>query len=176
MNAFADVAAGVCALLFLAAALGKLDRWPQWSQLSEDIPGPDVLGQVVRVGVPAIETGIVVLCIASPTVGLAAGTIVLVGFSVAAWLLAQPLAGRECNCFGAVAPAMIGPHLAARNLVLAILLAGGWVAARHEHLQALSFSKVLVIVLFGVIALMLDQFRRLRRAARPVSPALEEVE
>jgi hypothetical protein len=172
----ADVAAGACGLLFCAAALGKLDRWHQWSQLTAEIPGPRVLGRVVRVSVPAIETAVVVLSVASPTAGLAAGAVALGGFSVAVWLLAQRVAGRECNCFGAIAPARIGPNLAARNIVLAILVAGGWWVARHERLQALSFSKMLVIVLFGAIALMLDQFRRLSRVARPVSPTLEEVE
>lgn len=176
IRALADIAAGACGLVFLAAALGKLDGWGEWSRLTEEIPGPAVLGHSVRFAVPAVESAIVVLSFASPTVGLAAGAAVLACFAVAVWLLAPRLSGRECNCFGAIAPARIGPHLAGRNMVLAVLVAGGWWVARRENLQALSFSKVLVIALFGAIALSLDQFRRLRRVARRVSHTLEEIE
>lgn len=176
MKLIAEVAAGACALLFLAAVLGKLDGWGQWSRLSQEIPGPGAVGRVTRVGVPMVESAIVVLSLASPIAGLAAGTVVLVGFASAVGVLGRRLAGQECNCFGAIAPATISWQLAARNIVLAILAAGGWYAARRENLQALSFSAVLVTVLFGAIALMVFQFRRLRQAARSASSMPEEVE
>ena len=129
LRALGDVAAGACALLFLAAALGKLDSWEQWSRLTSEIPAPVVLRRAVRVVVPAVECVVVVLCFAWPAVGLASGTAVLAVFALAVWLLARRLSGRECGCFGAIAPATIGPRLAVRNAALAIVAAAGWYAA-----------------------------------------------
>jgi hypothetical protein len=176
MRTFAEIAAGAFALVFVAAAVGKVDSWGPWSRLTEEIPGPGVLGRVVRIAVPAAEGAIVVLSLASPVIGLAAGAIILGGFALAVWTLARQLAGRECNCFGAIAPATISSRLASRNIALAILAAAGWYAARRESLQAMSFSKVLVTALLGAIALMGFQFRQLRQAARPASPTLKEGE
>src|SRR6266567_2537221 len=161
LRALGEVAAGACALLFLAAALGKLDSWEQWSRLTKEIPAPAVLGRAVRV---------VVLSFAWPAAGLASGTAVLAVFALAVWLLARRLSGRECGCFGAIAPATIGPRLAVRNAALAIVAAAGWHLARQENLPGLSLGQVLVTVLAGAIALMIFQYRRLRQAAgRPAS-------
>ena len=177
LRALGDVAAGACALLFLAAALGKLDSWEQWSRLTKEIPGPAVLGRAVLVIVPAVESAVVVLCFTWPAAGLASGTAVLAVFALAVWLLARRLSGRECGCFGAIAPATIGPRLAARNAALAIVAAAGWYVAWHENLPRLSLGQVLVTVLAGAIALMLFQYRRLRQAAvRPASSTPGEIE
>lgn len=177
LRALGDVAAGACALLFLAAALGKLDSWEQWSGLTSEIPAPVVLRRAVRVIVPAVECVVVVLCFAWPAAGLASGTAVLAVFALAVWLLARRLSGRECGCFGAIAPATIGPRLAVRNAALAIVAAAGWYAARQENLPGLSLGQVLVTVLAGAIALMLFQYRHLRQAAgRPASSTPEEGE
>jgi len=94
-RALGDVAAGACALLFLAAALGKLDSWEQWSRLTKEIPAPAVLGRAVRVIVPAVESMVVVLSFAWPAAGLASGTAVLAVFALAVWLLAPRLSGRR---------------------------------------------------------------------------------
>ena len=170
LRVLGDVAAGACALLFLAAVLGKLDSWEQWSRLTREIPGPAVTGRAVRVIVPAVECVVVVLCFAWPAAGLASGTAVLAVFALAVWLLARRLSGRECGCFGAIAPATIGPGLAVRNAALAIVAAAGWYLAQQENLPGLSLGQVLVTVLAGAIALMLFQYRRLRQAAgRPAS-------
>jgi Methylamine utilisation protein MauE len=177
LRALGEVAAGSCALLFLAAALGKLDSWEQWSRLTKEIPAPAVLGRAVRVIVPAVESVVVVLSFAWPAAGLASGTAVLAVFALAVWLLARRLPGRECGCFGAIAPATIGPRLAVRNAALAIVAAAGWYLARQENLPGLSLGQVLVTVLAGAIALMIFQYRRLRRAAgRPASSTPEEGE
>jgi len=176
VKVLADLAAGACALLFLAAALGKVDSWAQWSRLSEELPGPASLGRTVRVMVPAAEGMIVVLSFALPAAGLAAGAVILAVFAVAVRVLARRLAGRECNCFGAIAPATISTRLTTRNIALALLAAIGWWVVRHENLPAFSFPKVLVTLLFGVIALMLVQYRRLRQATRPVPGTLKETE
>lgn len=171
-----EVAAGACALLFLAAAVGKLDRWTQWSALAETIPGPNFVGHIARLGVPMIEVVVVVLSFMVPIAGLAGGAIVLVFFAVGVGLLARRLPGRDCNCFGVIAPAAIGHRLVARNVGLAILAAAGWYGAREDNLRALSFSKVLMTLLTGGIALMLVQYRRLHQVARPTSPMAKEAE
>lgn len=175
MKTLAEIAAGACALVFIAAAVGKADSWDSWKRLTQEIPGKAVVGRAVQIFVPALEGAIAVLAFVSPVLGLAGGAIVLAGFAVVAWWLAQRLAGRECNCFGAIAPATISQRLAARNIALAMLAGGGWYAARHERLQAMSLLKVLATALVGAIALMVFQFRRLRDAA-PASPTLKEVE
>lgn len=165
----ADVAAGACALLFLAAALGKLNSWGQWSRLTADVPGPAVLGRVVRFAVPAAESTIVVLTVGWPIAGLATGAVVLAVLAFGVWILARTLlTGRECNCFGAIAPAAISQRLAGRNIALAALAVAGWYLAAHEHLQARSFSNVVATMLFGVLALLLVQSRSLWAAARAV--------
>lgn len=166
MTSVADVAAGANLLVFLAAVLGKLDRWGQWRSLSDEIPGPIVVRRAVRLGVPAAEGIVVVLTVISPASGLGVGAVVLLCFSLAVSLLARRLAGQECNCFGAIAPGRIGQRLAARNLLFALIAAAGCLLARHAAVHGLSLSKILVIVLCGVLALMLDQFRRLRRTTR----------
>ena len=83
LRALGEVAAGACALLFLAAALGKFDSWEQWSRLTKEIPAPAVLGRAVRVIVPAVESVVVVLSFAWPAAGLASGTVVLAVFALA---------------------------------------------------------------------------------------------
>lgn len=132
IRVLADVAAGASALVFLAAALGKLDSWRQWSRLCEEIPGPGVLGRVVRIMVPALEGIIVVLSFAFPIVGLAAAALALTGFGLAVLLLARRLEGHECNCFGAIAPGTISQRLAARNVTLAGVGGVSWYAARDR--------------------------------------------
>lgn len=164
----AEVAAGMCALMFLAAAGGKLDTWAEWSRLSEELPGPVVLRSAVRIMVPALEAGIVILSFALPAAGLAAGAVVLTGFAAAVWLLAPRLSGRECNCFGAIAPAAISPRLAARNIALAGLAAAGSYLALLEKPGALSLPAVLLTLLCGAVALMLFQYRSLHGTAQVI--------
>jgi len=168
MGVVADISAGACALLFTAAVLGKLDSWPQWERLTTEIPGPVALGRVVRVVVPVIESTVVILSFTSPSVGLAVAVTVLLCLAGAVWFLTRKLEGRECNCLGVIAPARITSRLAQRNVVLAILAAGGWYAAQHEKLQSLPVSAVVATLLSGVIALMLLQSHSLFLAVRAV--------
>lgn len=169
MKVVAEIAAGACALVFMAAALGKLDGWRRWAQLTEDISGPPFIGRFVRFAVPGVEGTIVVLSYASPTVGLAAGAVALGSFAAGVSLLARQLAGRECNCFGAIAPGTIGPHLATRNSILALAAIAAWYTARRENLQALSLGMVVATLLLGAIALMAFHYWLLRDAARAVA-------
>jgi hypothetical protein len=161
-----DLAAGAYALLFVAAVLGKLDSWDQWARLTREVPGPRALGVCVRFGVPAVESATVVLSLVRPTAGLAVGAIVLACLALGVWLLTRRLTGRECNCFGTIAPATISPRLAVRNAVLACAAAAGWYVSGRSHAHALSLEEVLATLLFGAIALMLVKFRRLRWSAR----------
>lgn len=176
MSVLADAAAGSCALVFLAAVVGKLDRWSQWSRLTDEFPWQPVFGRAARFVVPAIEGAVVVLSLAVSIVGLASAALVLAGFALAAIFLSRRLAGRECNCFGAIAPATINRRLAARNVMLALAATAGWYAARQANVRALPLSSILLVLLVGVIGLMLLQHRRLQRAARPTSPRPREAE
>lgn len=169
VNVVAVIAAGGCALVFLAAALGKVDSWGPWSRLSEQIPGPPLLRRVVLFAVPGTETVIAVLNFVWPIAGLAAGTVALAVLAVAVALLARRLAGRECNCFGAIAPATIGPRLAMRNVALALLAGAGYYVVRQEKLQTLSLGAVIATVVVGATALMTLYFWRLHQAARLAS-------
>ena len=175
MNTLADIVAGAYALIFLAAALGKLDSWAAWSRLSREIARSDLLGSAVRSVVPAVEGLVGVLCFVAPTAGLAAAAVLLAFFALAILLLSRRLAGEDCNCFGAIAPATISPRLAARNLALAIIAAGGWYAASQQNLQARSLGQMLVTLLLGTIALMFIQFRRLAVSA-PARATAKEIE
>jgi hypothetical protein len=165
----AAISAGACALLFVAAVLGKLDSWAQWSRLTDEIPGPLPLGRAVRVVVPVIESGIVVLSFAHPSIGLATAAFFLLSLAGAVWLLSRILAGRECNCFGVMAPSTITPRLAQRNIALALLAAVGWYLAHNEKRQPLSVSAVVATLLCGGIALVLLQSRKLFVTVRTVS-------
>jgi hypothetical protein len=165
---FADIAAGACALLFLAAVFGKLDSWESWSRLTAEFPGPHLLRRVIRLAVPATEGAVVVLIFASPKAGLAAGAALLLSFAVAVQLLARRLAGRECNCFGAIAPATLSPRLAARNIAFAVAAALGGYAAWREHMGSLTVPDVAATLLAGAILLMVVQYRDLHQTtSRP---------
>jgi hypothetical protein len=165
-------------LLFLAAVLGKLDSWAQWSRLIEQIPGPPLVGRFARFAVPASEVAIVALSLASPVAGLAAASLILACFAIAVSALARRLGGQECNCFGAIAPATISPRLAGRNAGLAVLAAGGWYAAHHANMQAQPAGNAVATVLVGVIVLMLVHYWRLRETALAVNelPTAKEIE
>jgi hypothetical protein len=173
MRVVGDIAAGACALLFLGAVLGKLDSWSQWERLTGDFPGPVGAGRVVRVLLPVIEGSIVLLSLAFPRIGLAIGIAVLLCLAGGAWHLTKKLQGRECNCFGVIAPTRITPRLALRNAALAVLLAGGWYTAQHDKLQTLSLSAVLATLLCGGIVLMLLQSHRLIATVRTVGQGEE---
>ena len=144
------------------------------SDLSKELPGPGVLGGGVRVVLPTIESAIFVLALVAPIVGLAAATVVLAGLAVAVWFLARQQVTRECNCFGAIAPATIGPRLAARNLILSIVAGVGCYAAWDQDLRSLSLTKVLLTLLVGAVALMLLEYHRLRRAVQTANTSPEE--
>lgn len=173
MRVFADVAAGACILLFLAAALGKFDRWAEWSRLSEEIPVPTLVRRAIRLIVPAAEIVIVALTIAAPGAGLGAGGVVLAVFAIAVWVLARELEGRECNCFGAVAPGTISARLALRNATLALLAGGGWYLASTQRAPALSLGAVVATGLTGAVVLTVFQYRSLLGTARAVNEPKE---
>lgn len=176
MTLVGEAAAAVYALLFLAAVLGKLDSWEQWSELSDGLPGPPAVGRGARYGVPAAESVVVALCVLWPLGGLAASALVLTGFAASVELLARQIPGRECNCFGAIAPATISPRLALRNVVLAVAAAAAWYVVWKQDVQALSALSVFLTVLLGAIALMVLQLWRLRQATRDASLSLREAE
>jgi hypothetical protein len=166
MRALADLAASAYGLLFVAAAAGKLDSWGAWSELARKIPGPPTIRPVVQVIVPVGEGVVAVLCFAAPIAGLAAAAVLLAGFAIAVGLMQPRLGGQECNCFGAIAPALINTGLVVRNAILAALAAAVFYAAWRLDLRPLSPLQALAAALFGAIALMLFEFRRLRDAAR----------
>jgi len=160
------IAVGTSALVFAAAALGKLDSWGEWTALTDEFGLPRPWRRPVQFGVPLAETAIVVTSILAPTAGLAAAAALLALFAAAVWVLRGRLAGRECNCFGAVAPATISGRLAARNALLAAPAAAAAFAAGRADVQALPPLEVLVTVVVGTILLMGFEFVQVRRASR----------
>jgi hypothetical protein len=166
VTTLAHLAASASGLLFIAAALGKLDSWREWSQLTLELAGPSPLREVVRFMVPAIEAVVAILSFVWPPLGLAAAAAVLSVLAVGVRLVEPRLGGRECNCFGAIAPARISGRLVLRNAGLAAIAIAAFFAAWHADVRALSPLRVLATVLFGATGLMAVEYKRLRQSSR----------
>lgn len=149
------------AVLFLGAALGKLDGWRRWTATSYRLlPGHRVAARRVRVLIPAAEGAAATLAFVSPAVGLAACGGLLVFFAAVVAALSRRAAGEDCGCFGALMPDKLGPGLAVRDLAFALPALAAAVYATGAGVPALDGIAVVLALFVGLMAIVLAEFSR----------------
>jgi uncharacterized membrane protein YphA (DoxX/SURF4 family) len=117
------VARLVLALAFLVAGWAKLMDRPAAQKAVADFGIPESLARPIGVLLPVAELAIAVALVVSRwSVAGAAGAVFLLSFFVVA-ISANLARGQrpDCNCFGQIRSAPIGPHTLVRN---GLLLAG----------------------------------------------------
>ncbi len=119
------------AAVFLLAALGKLARPGATAATLADFGVPRRLCRPGALALPAVELATAALLVPDATVRWGAGLALalLVGFSAVVGRSLRRGERPDCNCFGAVASAPVGPRTLFRNAglgsVAAILVVGG---------------------------------------------------
>jgi Methylamine utilisation protein MauE len=161
-----QMCAAAFGLLFVGAALGKLDSWHSWVEAVARLPLSQPLQRPVSVLLPLCEAGLGVLVVTAPAAGLAAAAALLAFFGVAVMALRKVLAGQECNCFGATMRMEIGSKLALRNFALSALAVVASVLAARLDVRALTGIELVATLLAGLVAMMLGELARMRRAER----------
>lgn len=169
MGEVTDLAAAASGLFFLAAAFGKIDSWAAWSRLTGDLPTPRSTRFAARFAIPVAETTAGVLSFLRPAAGLGLATFVLLSFAVAVWLIEPKLSGRECTCFGAIAPAQISKRLALRNLLLAAVVGSAFSASLIAKPSTLPALDVFAAIVIGASIVLVLEYARVRQASRAES-------
>jgi hypothetical protein len=162
------IAAGY-SLLFFAAALGKADSWRTWRAVLDNLfPRLGVLGLPLSLAVPVAEAIVGILLVSSPKLGLYGAAVLLAIFALVVVLQTKEHAGRNCSCFGALAPSMISTTLALRDLGLAVAAALVVLLAHDTAAGAFTGYEILVTFLLGLFVLLTGESFKLRRAASVV--------
>jgi hypothetical protein len=150
-------------LVFLGAALSKLDSWATWKVTVASFMRHGVLAAIIRIGLPAVELCAAVMLVLSPILGLTIAAVIMAVLALGVFVLRFRHSGQQCNCFGALMPSEIGPRLAARNALLAGVAAGGAVVARGERPASLTAIELVLVLFVGIMILLTSEFRRVRR-------------
>jgi hypothetical protein len=150
-------------VLFILAAVSKLDSWTNWSATAAALFGDRRLAQAVRFATPAIEAVVGGLALIVPGAGLVASAALLALFAATALVKARHHAGYACNCFGALMPSRVGYGLAVRNLAMlapavVVLVFASAADARPQPLEA---PALLVLVVAVALFLVLSEYVRL---------------
>lgn len=126
-------------VLFLAAAQ-KFLEFSGWRMARRDIA--DSLPNVVWMMVPFLETsiGLALSVGARPWAGVSA-TALFTAFSIVLFSAYRRGVRTDCNCFGAILPAKVGPIAIGRGITLAALALGTVVAgSSSEGMRPLAVS------------------------------------
>lgn len=154
------------ALLFVGAALAKLDNWRSWSiTVSKFAALGGSWNKLIRFGAPSAESAVAAVAIRDPRAGLVASFLLLALFAVAVAILYRRHAGEECNCFGALLPSAISMNLVYRNSALAGGALALWWAVTRTDVEPLGALEILVACLFAIIAVVALELRRFRMHA-----------
>jgi Methylamine utilisation protein MauE len=117
--------------------------------------------RLVLVGVPVAEIALGISTFARPAVGLALGALLPLVFSAAIVRYYRSLVGAECRCFGNVGTSQIGAFLVVRNLALALVAAGGAVAAWSSGAPSVPPLEVATVGLLALVVFLLMEYRAL---------------
>jgi hypothetical protein len=167
MTEAASIGATLYALLFAGAALGKVDAWKSWRELTQRIFARASARVALRVGLPFVELGVAAAALLDPAVGLALAALVLGAFAGGVWVLSPRLAGERCNCFGAMVSSSLDRRLALRNGVLAAIGSALAAIAANRHVGPPSLPVFMLALLGGVTLVVALEARRFLSAARP---------
>ncbi|HEX4305718.1 MAG TPA: MauE/DoxX family redox-associated membrane protein [Solirubrobacterales bacterium] len=168
------------AVVFAVAAAGKLARPAATAESLADFGAPRRLRRPGAFALPAAELAVAVLLVPGPTArwGAVAALALLLGFSVAVGRSLRRGERPDCNCFGAVGSAPVGPRTLLRNAglgaVAAIVLVAGPGAALASIDGATALAFLGGAVLLGLAFLGWQLFEQNGRLLQRVR-ALEEL-
>jgi hypothetical protein len=166
-----QVVGGVYGVLFLAAAVGKLDSWRAWRHAVAGFVGRGRRRTaVVAFGIPLAETAAGVLALVEPGLGLAVCAVLLLLFALGVALLSTRHAGQDCRCFGALVPSEIGPRLIVRDVILGAGAGAAAYLSLGAEVQSLAAEQILLVALSGVLALSAAECVRMLRLSRGIDP------
>ena len=112
-------------LLLATAVFGKIDGWRAWNAaLPRLVPLTGHPLKIAIIAVPTIEAAVAITVLIRPQVGLLAAGVLLTILAGSVGILSVRHAGEACSCFGTLANSRIGPQLAIRNTILAIVAFG----------------------------------------------------
>ncbi len=145
------------AAVFALAGTTKLGRRDQSEETLARLGVPERLRPATAVGLPVLELTIAAGLVPAASARWAAlgALLLLAAFSAA---LARPLLSGErveCNCFGTLGSAPIGPWTLVRNLVLAALAAAVFLAGPGKSVGALDGATVLAAAAAAAAVLLL---------------------
>jgi hypothetical protein len=165
-----QILAALIAVVFVVAAISKVDAWATWRAFAADIGGPR-LTRVVAPGVPLAEVVVAALAVLAPAIGLAAAAFTLAVFAVAVAMLVPRLGGAKCNCFGAASTSTLGWRLVARNGALSVGAAAAAVLAARWNVPRLPPGGIICALFITLAAFVAAEAFRFVRAGRPSAGA-----
>jgi hypothetical protein len=149
-------------VVFIGAAVTKLDALPSWTALVARFPVAPPLRRAITFALPGIELLIGVAVVIAPQAGLALCAAVLAIFAAVLFVLLPQLRGADCHCFGAIASARVDLRLIVRNLVLGAVAGAAsgisWTRGDPGAVPVLEFAAV---ALAAVLAVLLTSYRAL---------------
>ena len=95
-----------------------------------------------------------------PKAGLLMSAVLLTTLGVGVLVLSSNAEGKDCGCYGALAPSRINRSLAARNLLLAGLAWSAFLVARRSVVPGLRAPAVLLLALLGALVVLAAEARR----------------
>jgi hypothetical protein len=155
-----QIAAGAFAVFFAIVAAAKLDSWRSWSSaVSGWLPAALPVG-LVAVTLPSAEALSAAGLVVSPKAGLLMSAVLLTTLGVGVLALSSNAEGKDCGCYGTLAPSRINRSLAARNLLLAGLAWSALLLARRSTVPGLRAPAVLLLALLGALVVLAAEARR----------------
>ena len=161
------------AVMFGVAALAKIASFRRtWARVR--LFGiPEAVSRPVAIAIPVAELGTVALLIPGATAraGGVVAAIVLGGFSVAVARLLVRGEAPDCNCFGLLHTAHVGPGMLVRNLVLAALALVVAIAGPGALTGIAFWPWAVVVVAAAAATVVVARLRDRRERQRRLHPA-----
>ncbi len=158
-------------VLFGIAIVGKLDSWGAWSHAVQRwapfwLPTP-----LATWVIPLLEGVALASLILAPPLGFLLAAALLAAFGVGAFILGQ---GEECGCLGAVLSQRLGPKLAIRNILLALLSGISAFVAQGIVRDEIESPPMPLRLVALVVFVHLLLFAEMRRTGPPQEQTREE--
>lgn len=113
-------AAAVNAVLFFTAAVGKVDDWRGWTDLTKRLAPVRPIQAVLRLVVPGCEVATAAVLVVDVRVGMLTAAALYVSLALVPLIRYRALAGQPCACFGAIHSSQIDWRLISRNALCAV--------------------------------------------------------
>lgn len=159
MALFGQSVIAILAVLLVFTVGAKLDSWPMWSGAVEAWARGRA-AVLARIGIPTVEIGTVVLLLTVPRLGLLVATVTLASFAAGVLTLSISGRGGRCGCFGQLTRSMIGPGLAAFDLLLSLLAGTALIMASPRGPAPPTVPQLLLVLLAGALLVVAVEARR----------------